>query len=717
MHSDFGKLRCLTDIKPLYMLPRDPLAKEVFIPAFKISSRVDCMVGFFSSEALSSLAPGLATFIKQSQGKFRLIISPILRSEDLAAIEDGTRNPEEIASDALEEMIITEDLLQQHTLKCLSYLLRIGRLEIHVALMKGALFHPKVWLFHVGTDVLAAHGSSNMTYSGISKNIEQISISKSWKDSHQRYTTQEFTEQFHRLLENKEDKCFVIPIPKAIERKLLKTYNSEKIPTELDMQILYDRGLRFAEEQAPHESYGIPSLSTSKFSIPENLIYNEGPFAHQGQAVDAWCGAGFRGILEMATGSGKTITSMICAHKLYERHKPLLIVVAAPYVPLIEQWCDEIIPFGLRLTNLTTFGSAQNRTRELQRINRRLRYGNSTAEVVIVSHKTLCKKDFSNAIRSFDCERLLIADEAHNLGSLSFINDPPEFYEHRLALSATPSRQYDEEGTDALFAFFGKPVFQFTLEEAIGFCLVGYDYFAHPITLNFEEMERWYNLTERIKQNAWREADGKHDDLLLKLRRDRRVVLETAKGKLVRLSELLSQETSTLEHTLIYATDKEPSQLKSINNLLQEQGILSHQLTAEETGDREKTKRIIQDFQNGNIKVLTAKRVLDEGVNIPQIRKAYILASTTVERQWVQRRGRLLRKCSEIGKDFSVIHDFVVLPPQTKEKLDDDARSLIESELNRVRAFFDLARNAGQRNGPLDIIDKLTRLAFIGQEG
>lgn len=717
MHSpDPNELRYLTGIKPLYMLPRDSLAEEVFIPAFRISSKVDCMVGFFSSEALSSLAPGLATFIKQSKGKFRLIISPILRPEDLIAIENGIRKPEEIASDALEEIIITEDLLQRHTLKCLSYLLRIGRLEIHVALMEDALFHPKVWLFHVGKDILAAHGSSNMTYSGINKNIEQISISKSWKDSHQRYTTKEFVEQFHRLLENKEDKCFVIPVPKAIERKLLKIYHSEKMPTESDMQILHNRGLRLAEEHTPHESYGVSSMS--KFSIPGDLVYNEGPFAHQGKAVTAWREAGFRGILEMATGSGKTITSMICAHKLYERHKPLLIVVAAPYVPLIEQWCDEVIPFGLRPTNLTTLGSAQNRTRELQRINRRLRYGNSTAEVVIVSHKTLCKKDFSNAVQSFDCDKLLIADEAHNLGSLSFINDPPEFYEHRLALSATPSRQYDEEGTEALLAFFGKPVFQFTLREAIGFCLVGYDYFAHPITLNSEEMEKWYNLTERIKQNAWREADGKHDDLLLKLRRDRRVILETAKGKLVRLSELLSQETiSTLKHTLIYATDKEPNQLKSVNNLLQEQGILHRQLTAEETGDREKTKRIIQDFQNGNIKVLTAKRVLDEGVNIPQIRKAYILASTTVERQWIQRRGRLLRKCSEIDKEFSVIHDFVVLPPKTEEKLDDDVRSLVKSELSRVQEFFDLARNAGHNDGPLDVIDKLTRLAFIGQEG
>ena len=708
-----SELRSLADVKPLYMLPRDPLVKEALIPAFRASSGVDCMVGFFSSEVLASLAPGLATFIEQSQGKFRLIISPILRSEDLAAIEAGIRKPEEIASGALEDLIITEDFLQQHTLKCLSYLLRNYRLEIQIALMKNALFHPKVWLFQAGGDVLAAHGSSNMTYSGMNKNIEQVSVSKSWEDSYQRYTTQKFTEQFLRLLENREAECLVLPVPKAVEKKLLKTYHSEIRPAELDFQSLYNCGLGSLEESTARET---PSLATDKFSIPKELIYNEGPFAHQGKAVAAWCRSGFRGVLEMATGSGKTITAMICAYNLYERHNPLLIVIAAPFAPLIEQWCDEIIPFGLKPINLTTLGNAQNRGKELQRIKIRLRHGNSAAEAIVVSHQILCTKDFSDSIRSFDCDKLLIADEAHNLGSPSFINNPPEFYEHRLALSATPIRQYDEEGTDALFAFFGMPVFQFTLKDAIGLCLVEYDYFAHPVTLSPVEMEEWHDLTVRIKQNMWRRTDGTPDTVLSKLLRDRRAILEKAEGKLMLLSEMLNQETpSTLKHTLIYATDKEPAQLEAVNDLLRERGILSSQLTAEETTDRDKTKRIIQNFQNGNIKVLTAKRVLDEGVNIPQIRKAYILASTTIERQWVQRRGRLLRRCSEIGKEFSIIHDFVALPPKTEEKLDDDVRSLVQSELNRVQNFFDLARNAGRNNGPLDMIDKLTRLAFIEQ--
>ena len=91
--------------------------------------------------------------------------------------------PEDIARSILEDIVVTEDLIEQHTLKCLSWLLRSGRMEIKIALMKDALFHPKVWLFRQDDDVIAAHGSSNMTYAGIRKNIEQISIAKSWEDS------------------------------------------------------------------------------------------------------------------------------------------------------------------------------------------------------------------------------------------------------------------------------------------------------------------------------------------------------------------------------------------------------------------------------------------------------------------------------------------------------------------------------------------------------
>jgi superfamily II DNA or RNA helicase len=172
----------------------------------------------------------------------------------------------------------------------------------------------------------------------------------------------------------------------------------------------------------------------------------------------------------------------------------------------------------------------------------------------------------------------------------------------------------------------------------------------------------------------------------------------------------------SLRNTLVYTSDKGPEQLEAVNRLLGQKSILYHQLTAEETADREQTKRIIRSFQDGEIQVLTAKRVLDEGVNIPQICKAFILASTTVERQWIQRRGRLLRTCSAIGKTHSVIHDLLALPPGMEDGLDPDARALVRSELRRAQEFARLARNAGRADGPLAMIDKMVDAVYLDPE-
>ena len=703
-------LRFLQDLRPLYFLPTDPLAEEVLIPGFQSAAKVDCMVGFFSSKVLASLAPGLATYIRNAKNSFRLIISPFLRQEDCEAIERGLKSSEVIVSEILENMIVTEELLQQHTLKCLSWMIRMDRIQIKIALMEDALFHPKVWLFEDGGDVVAVHGSSNVTDRGIWKNIEQIAVSKSWEDSNQRYVTDKLCIQFEQLWQNQTESCVVISLPQAIRDQLLKNYYAETPPTEAEMRALYKRAAGVKEEAEPYE---LPAAQRNEFAIPAELRYKEGPFEHQGKAVDAWCVAGYRGVLEMATGSGKTITAMICAHRLYELHQPLLIVVAAPFIPLIQQWCDEIEPFGLRPVNLTEASGQHGRARELNRIKRRFRSDTSNVEAIVVSHDTLCNPTFQNELKKFDCTKLLVADEAHNLGREGFVKEPPEFFDYRIGLSATPVRQYDEEGTEALFAFFGDVVFQFTLKEAIGRCLVEYDYFVHPVELTRTEMDKWYDLTARIKAIAWRQSENKPDNYLAQLLRDRRKLLETAENKIQALKSALAKEDlSALRHTLIYTSDKGPEQLDHVNALLNAHGVLFHQLTHEETQNRAKMKEIISSFQQGLLRVLTAKRVLDEGVNIPQIRKAFILASTTVERQWVQRRGRLLRTCREIDKTHSEIHDFMSLPPDI-DNIDEEARSLIRSELSRVQKFASLARNAGRPDGPLRIIDELVHAIYM----
>lgn len=710
--DDATDLRSLTRAKPIYFLPDDPFSEEVLVPAFRRTEEAYCMMGFFTSEALSTLAPGLAAFINCSNYNFKLIISPFLRPDDLEAIEEGVRSSEDVAKDLVESFVITDNLLQQHTLRCLSYLIRVGRIEIKFALMKRALFHPKVWIFKNGEDIIAAHGSSNITLSGIKNNYEQISVSMSWRDSTQGYIIEKLCNKFEHLWQNKEEGCQVMPAPQAIKDKIIQSYPPDQPPTESEYQSLYFQATKPENSNADNFETNSDFFKFN-FEIPAWINYESGAFEHQGKAVEAWSSSGFRGILEMATGSGKTITAMIAAHSVYQEHRPLLIVVAAPYIPLINQWCDEIKQFNVKTTNLTEEGNAAERLKSINHVKRRLKTGISDVEAIVVTHATLCSEDFFNLLSFFDCHSLLIADETHNLGRPGFINKPPEYYEFRLGLSATPIRQYDEEGTEAIFNFFGPVVFRFPLKEAVGKCLVEYDYYVHPCYLSMNEMNEWQYLTDKIKKSFWRMEEGKPDDYLAKLYRDRRELLETIESKVSKLESLLDGlKPDDLRYTLIYASDKNPSQLEHINRLLNDRGLLFHQLTAEETVDHKKTKNIIQAFKEGEIQILTAKRVLDEGVNIPQICRAFILASTTVERQWIQRRGRLLRTCNEIGKSHSIIHDFIALPPDGKD-LDRDARSLIQSELSRINEFASLAKNAGSPDGPLKVIRELVDLAYL----
>ena len=147
--------------------------------------------------------------------------------------------------------------------------------------------------------------------------------------------------------------------------------------------------------------------------------------------------------------------------------------------------------------------------------------------------------------------------------------------------------------------------------------------------------------------------------------RDRRVILEAAHGKLDVLERLLSAaDLRALNHSsCIYATDKDPDQLDAVNELLQRKGLLFHQLTASETRDKKTMRKILKSFQSGALRILTAKRVLDEGVNVPEITTAYILASTTVERQSdPSARPASSRKCGTLDQPFATLHDFLVLP-------------------------------------------------------
>lgn len=702
-------LSALEMAPPMFVLPRDDLLPTL-VPAIAASASLDCMMGFFASSSLAEIAPGLATFLRSTRSPMRLLVSPFITAADQAALRDGA-STEELAESLFPGALPDADELAHHTLRCLTWLIREGRLEIRFAFLKDGLFHPKVWLLNIGGQRLCFHGSSNMTGAGLGRNKEQMALARAWMDAHQAATEGRLREEFGDLWDGDDDDCVVVRLSRAIEEQLLRSYGGGAKPSEEEASRLW-RKLR-RQPAAPDDPVGEASAAPATgFRIPEWLLFREGAFAHQGRAVDAWLNADGRGILAMATGSGKTLTSLIACHELRASTGPMLIVVAAPYVPLVMQWCDEARLFGIEPRNMTAAGGPAGRRKEIADAGRRLTLGLAEAEVLVVSHDTLIDPAFAAALERLSVPRVLIADEMHNLGSPGFLNRPPDFFEYRLGLSATPIRQYDPEGTDRLFGFFGEPCFEFTLEEAIGVCLVPYDYHVHPVELDDEEMEEFRDLSDQIRKLAWKIEAKVEDTQLENLLRRRRLIVERANGKIKALAELIdSCPREEIRYDLIYATDKAPSQLDEVNELLRERGLLFHQLTAEETRDRAGTARILDSFQRGEIQVLTAKRVLDEGVNVPEIKRAFILASTTVERQWVQRRGRILRRCDAIGKEHGIIHDFVAMPPQSLVA-DSDARQLVRGELKRVEEFARLARNYGASDGPLAALKEMQAAVY-----
>lgn len=708
--SSRGLATNLRAAEPIYILPKDDAAGDVIVPALAASGSAEVMIGFFASQSLAEIAPGLATYLRSTTEPLRLVVSPYLTAADQEALAAGL-SPDALAETKLAEGWPTANELSEHALRCLAWLISQGRLQMQIALMRDALFHPKVWLFHDGSDVAALHGSANMTGAGLGKNREQLSLARGWMSDDAARTCAKLSAEFELLWKGGDNDCVVVDLPRALEERLLRDYKTERLPDEDDCRRLW------------RKAHGLPEVSITDiiptqtreltFAIPDWLEYRSGDYAHQGEAVDAWSNAHWQGILEMCTGAGKTLTAMIGAYQLHEQVGPLLIVVAAPYNVLVQQWCGEIDLFGLKSVDLTAEAGPKGRERAIADARRRLRLGLSPSEALVVSNDTLCTPEFIAAIAKHDGPKLLIADECHNLGAAGFMSAPPICFDYRLGLSATPVRQYDDEGTAALFDFFGEPVFSFLLEQAIGRCLTPYDYHVHFVSLETDEMADWRDLSEQIARLAWKIEAGIKDDRLNNLFLKRRRVLETARGKLGVLCDLLDEEdVRRLRYTLIYATDKDPRQLEAVNAALHDRRILFHQLTAEETGDRQRARRILDRFQSGDLQILTAKRVLDEGVNVPQIERAYILASTTVRRQWVQRRGRLLRMCKAIGKTHAVIHDLVALPPEAYDggSLDSEAKKIVTAELDRVWEFARLSRNGAQNGGPFAKVEELRAL-------
>ena len=706
----------------LYRLPDEPVGPRVLIPGFRSATSVRGAFGWFTAGWIARLAPGLAEYLNRDDTTpIDFTVAPTLFAVERAAIEQAYNMSAEEAADRVATVFIDgraqTSALGRHALDCLAWMIATERLRLRVAVPKAqSNYHPKMWLFDDGTHQVLARGSGNATGHGIASGVEHLDVDVTWID-HSRSRVRDGVEILNDWARGHSDGIErVVELPEALEQNIIHTA-PEIAPSRADYvrTVTEDGDPAWAID--PTESLRArfaPTYTADRphLTIPEGLKWQEGPYAHQSEAVTAW-EAGpdpERGTISMATGAGKTLTALICATRVQDRlaGEPLLVVISAPSIPLIIQWSAEVKRFGLDAVVPSLEHSAEE---ALTRLFRGLLSGGT--HVAIVTNNLLCSPTFQSTValkteHADDSVRtLFIADEAHTLGAEGFLSSKPNFFERRLALSATPERQYDPDGTEEIFAFFGPPVYEFGLDLAIGFCLSPYNYYVHAATLDGDELDEFDALTSKIGAAVGRGLND-NDDTLTSLVIARRRIIETAQAKLSLLRAVLEQRgPRSLEQTLIYASAKNPEQFDDIAAMLTALDIRWAPVTQDTTANRQLLAQTLATFAKGGYQVLLAKKVLDEGIDIPSIREAFIVASSTVQREWIQRRGRVLRRHPE--KPWAIVHDFLALPPAQMLGSDGttNMKKIVRTELARAYSFAAHARNAAGDAGVLSALQRI----------
>ncbi|MGB5632618.1 MAG: DNA phosphorothioation system restriction enzyme [Waterburya sp.] len=443
--------------------------------------------------------------------------------------------------------------------------------------------------------------------------------------------------------------------------------------------------LKESSSSYQYHNLGIPTF-------PNNITLRK----YQHQAVANWLENKGRGTLKMATGSGKTIIALAIALELYQQIGLQVLLIVCPYRHLVSQWSRECQKFNLK--PIIAMTRVDNWQRELSNQLYNLHNTPQSFLTIVTTNSTLISEGFQSQLKYFPAKTLIVGDEAHNLGSTRLESSLPRNIGLRLALTATPERQYDELGTEALLNYFGAIIQpEFTLADAIKQgALVHYLYYPVFVELTASEASDYAKLTKRIGWSLNKNPSFHHNDSLTSLLTKRSRLIATAANKLTCLKNLMVSRLNT-SHTLFYCgdghLDDETRQIDAVTHLLgKELGYRVNTYTTDTS--LEKRERLRRQFESGELQGLVAIRCLDEGIDIPAIKTAIILASSSNPRQFIQRRGRILRP--HPSKNQATLFDTIVLPPNLDRETWKVEKNLLRKELLRFLTFAELADNASE---------------------
>lgn len=650
------------DIKLSYIsCGEENIAKSFLVPALKHTKRYRRSVGFFSSSVFGPIVDGIVALFRNG-GKIELIASPRLNEEDIQAINLGYLKRDEIITGAFTRDFEKEiGDLDDSKLQLLAELIAKGVLDIKIAVTgDSGIYHDKLGILEdFDGNVVVFYGSSNASLNGYQNNYEKIRVVKSFDDAQVDSVLDECRE-FQALWDGTNPFVQVYNYKDSAKAKILEVINTRK------------------------------TQSNNTQSAPIKLR------DYQEEAINAWVNNDYHGFYVMATGTGKTWTAIFSAKRLVEEH-PAMIVICAPYKHLVRQWADDVEKaFPQAKLIMVSSENPHWETQISQEIIRK-KYKPDNQIIIISTIASFKMERFINAINKSQDEKLLIVDEAHRFSDRG--DELKDIFKYMLGLSATPFSGTSAQKGLELMKWFGGQVFNLPIEIALerGF-LVPYNYYPIYVSSTDEEEQKFRYHTQKIL-SCFKNNKCINPDLLVKALRNRLRVISMAQEKSTRIDEIIDR-ISEKDHFVVYCGDgklfdsnsgEELRHIQSVKRVLSAHGFKASQFTA--TENMATRMELVDSFNKQEISALAAIRCLDEGINIPSIKSALILSSNDDYREFVQRRGRILRTYGD--KKFANIYDVVVLPSC-------DMQGWAKIELRRFLEYARLALNWEELEKELD---------------
>ena len=672
-------------LETVYYSAKHDLLNDFLIPCLKESCTYDRAAGYWSSNIFKIAAEGLSVFI-ENKGKIRLIVGTLTSMEDYEALAIGLNKDsiiEKYGHDFISNFDRFNDDLKNFRLDCLSWLIANNQLEIKVAFRSKGIFHIKDGILKdKNNDKIFFSGSGNDSQAAFATgfNYERLRIDRSWIN-HENIIIESEISVFEDLWQNRAKDTQVTPLANVAKEYFEhRASNINEKPTVAE------------EKRLIKNDY----ISLLKPKIPDEFE----PFQHQQSALNNWKDENYQGIFELATGTGKTKTSIYGAVKMLEAKKRICLLIIVPYKNLADQWVEELNEFNIN--PIKCYETYQSWEEQLN--DNIAKFSQETIDFmsIVVVKNTLTSKRFQNLLKIINPDTLMvIGDECHHYGSKVYNESLPKDAKYRIGLSATPYHYLNDDINLALDSYFNKVVKKFTLDEAINKgILCPYEYHIFPISLTPDEEDRYLEISKKIGMLFYSGNTDKSSFGAALAERAR--IIGNAENKIIKLNEILSNLKPS-PYTLFYCAEgvvhdefileneiveEESRQVDDVTELLYNLNWKSSRFTSSEI--TKSRKEILSNFKDKTIDALVAMKCLDEGIDIPLTKTAFIIASSANPRQHIQRRGRILRTHKD--KEKATIYDFFVNLPVADES-DKYSKRLITSELKRVNEFSKLALN------------------------